>query len=124
MHCCCYRGYSMAKTLYKTQKPCVKTTLASTGRNTLCKDSLLHAWHEPHEQFLLTLGKWGGESQEWQQTSRRGHNLVLQLNLHEGYRRKLDALLPDEFKWFFESLTHKTAEHYYVHPTPTKQTMG
>lgn len=92
------------------QKPCVKTTLASTGRNTLCKDSLLHAWHEPHEQFLLTLGKWGGESQEWQQTSRRGHNLVLQLNLHEGYRRKLDALLPDEFKWFFESFGHPVLE--------------
>lgn len=92
------------------QKPPVKSILSVTGSNTLCIESLAHAWFEPHEQFLLTLGRWGGESQQWQQTSRVGHNLVLQLNLHEGYRKQLDALLPDELGFWLDSIGHPVLE--------------
>lgn len=92
------------------QKPCVKHALANSGKNTLCTDSLTNTWHEPHEQFLLTLGHWGGTELQLQQTSRIGHNLVLQVNLHDGYGKSLDALLPEELAYWFANYGHPVLE--------------
>ncbi len=92
------------------QKPAVQNILATQGKNTLCTESLSLAWVDPHETFLLTLGKWGGEKRDWQQTSRNGHNLVLQLNLHEGYRRSLERIVPEEYHWWFKDSGHPVME--------------
>ncbi len=104
------------------QKPLVQNVLSQHGKSTLCMESLSLAWTEPHEDFLLTLGRWGGEPRRWQQTSRNGHNLVLQLNLHEGYRRSFEKVLPDEYQWRFQGRGHPVMEkgqrNYY------RQTLG
>ena len=92
------------------KKPCVKDALSTTGERKLSVGAIAHTWQEPHEQFLLTLGTWGGSSLQWQQTSRVGHNLVLQLNLHEGYRRTLEALLPDDLQYVFDTIGHPVLE--------------
>jgi len=88
------------------QKPPVKDVLAQSGNGTLSADTLNMAWSEPHDQFLLTLGKWGGESRRWQQTTRSGHNLVLQLNVHEGYGKAFEAYLPEHYKFLLHWSDH------------------
>ena len=92
------------------EKPPVKNLLATSGNGTLSAESLSLTWAEPHEQFLLTLGQWGGESVRWQQTSRAGFNLVLQINMHEGYRKAFDHCLPTEFSYLFDSIGHPVLE--------------
>ncbi|MGB0743430.1 MAG: hypothetical protein ACPGSB_02790 [Opitutales bacterium] len=61
--------------------------------------SRLHAYwpqHEDIQTFRLTLDKWGDfdpDNDDWNQTSRRGYNLVLQLNFpvpHGRYYQSLD----------------------------------
>jgi len=87
-------------------KPPVKNLLATSGKGTLSADALSLAWAEPHDQFLLTLGQWGGDSPRWQQTSRAGYNLVLQLNVHEGYRKAFTKYLPEDYQYLLEYSFH------------------
>lgn len=68
-------------------------------------------WPEHCEQFLLTLGSWGGENWRWQQITRPGHNLVLQVNLHDGYRRWFADTIPSDDQWRFGSVGHPVMEH-------------
>jgi hypothetical protein len=84
----------------------VRTILAACGDGRLDKQSLALAWQYPHEDFLLTLDRWGGDSLRWQQTTRHGFNLVLQVNLHEGYRRWFDKAVPEDEKWVFNNCCH------------------
>jgi hypothetical protein len=82
-------------------KPDVKLALAIAGKGWLTPSILNSVWPEETYNFVLTLGRWGSNHYSWDQTSRRGYNLVLQLNFsnqHDGiYRRMvkpdLDALL-------------------------------
>lgn len=93
------------------QKSAVQKVLAKQGKKTLCTESLSMAWSDSYEQFLLTLGTWGGDERRWQQTTRSGHNLVLQLNLNEGYRRAYEKVLPEN---------HRRRFHDYGHPVMVK----
>ncbi|MFZ2269818.1 MAG: hypothetical protein WAV95_19770 [Azonexus sp.] len=66
------------------QKPRVKSVLADMGGRQL-EEFLLasHDYDANQEAFVLTLDTWGserGSDRRWKQTSRRGYNLVLQLN--------------------------------------------
>lgn len=66
----------------------------------LCSTSELRAetfesyWKDTYECYFLTLGRWGSKYGGWEQTSRAGYNLVLQLNFSsahdEPYRRWID----------------------------------
>ncbi len=66
------------------QKPLVKEVTSTLQDNLLTKEALQSYWPVHPEVYLLTLGRWGDDSR-WglldnKQTSRPGHNLVLQLN--------------------------------------------
>ncbi len=75
------------------EKPVVKDSLKHIGNGLLTTQQLEQLWMTS-EQYVLTVGKWGGKHKYgWAQTSRPGSNLVLQLNLNN----QLDAL--------FESIT-------------------
>ena len=87
-------------------KPAISEAIARRGDGIIDSQLLSMIWHEPHEQFLLTLDSWGGEERAWQQTSRAGHNLVLQINLHDGYRRWFERVVPDDQKWLFKNYGH------------------
>ena len=87
-------------------KTAISEAIARRGDGIIDSQLLSMIWDEPHEQFLLTLGSWGGEERAWQQTSRAGHNLVLQINLHEGYRRWFESVVPDDQKWLFNNYGH------------------
>ena len=64
-------------------KPILKNFLAQHGHDTITQDDLACIWPCEPEYYRLSLGIWGDSGywgQYWQQTSRPGKNLVLQLN--------------------------------------------
>jgi len=66
------------------------------------------AWAEPHESFLLTLDKWGSKDRSYDQTSRAGHNLVLQLNMSTEYLAQLRRCVPDILQHWLDGWGHPT----------------
>lgn len=87
-------------------KSALSELIARCGDGVIDRQLLSLVWREPCDQFLLTLDSWGGEERAWQQTSRAGHNLVLQVNMHEGYRRWFESVVPDDEKWLFDNYGH------------------
>ena len=73
-------------------KPVIKEIVARSGDGILRQDQLDLLWAESSEPFLLSLDTWGHGQRNWDQVSRSGHNLVLQLNFsnkHDTLFRKL-----------------------------------
>lgn len=93
------------------RKPRVRTVMANFGKIPLTEeDWFYHDYDEQQEVFVLTLGLWGDEegssrnSRRWQQTSRSGCNLVLQMNFsgeHDAQYAKLGLENGDSpFAWY------------------------
>lgn len=73
------------------EKPLIKQLLAASGSGILDHYLFDMVWNDPTYTFLLTLTTWEGKYR-WQQTSRSGYNLVLQMNFtnqHEQQYRRL-----------------------------------
>ncbi len=88
-------------------KPMIKEIVARSGNGILRQEELDLLWPESSEPFILTLDTWGHGQRSWDQVSRSGHNLVLQLN----FSNKHDSL--------FRKLVNPDDEHcfrYYDHP--------
>ena len=78
------------------QKPIVKNALALAGDGLLAQEHLDLQWPLSLETYVLTLARWGEGAGSWEQTSRPGSNLVLQLNFSRGHDRAYDRFLkPD-----------------------------
>lgn len=73
-------------------KPWIKSQLANVGSSTLSAELLSYWYSEDMFYFDLTLDTWGGECRAWQQTTRSGYNLVLQLNFTKSHDRDYDTL--------------------------------
>jgi hypothetical protein len=75
------------------EKPVVKDSLKNSGNGLLDAVQLENLWSAEAEQYVLTLGKWGHKSTyDWNQTSRPGVNLVLQLNLSNQFEAMFRAI--------------------------------
>jgi hypothetical protein len=81
------------------EKPAIKPHLA------LCSDGSLHPGFVPRQQFLpsgrtyrLTLDIWGDDLEYWRynQVSRKGVSLVLQLNMTGSHQKELSKCLSDK----------------------------
>ncbi len=60
----------------------VKPIVSQCGDGVLDRQLLASSWCEPSQAFLLSVSRWGKNGgRYWNQTSRHGENLVLQLNL-------------------------------------------
>ena len=96
------------------QKPRVKSILAQLGGEHLHEAQLaLHDYDPEQTPFVLTLDTWGSDhAQHWRykQTSRRGYNLVLQLNFCKRHDQRLQKLG-----------AQADAFNYYGHPTATRR---
>lgn len=84
--------HAMRRSPYKRllSKSALKPLMASLGDGQLKPEHLLPAQWEPRECYLLTLDQWGEPAtryRSWQQTSRPGKNLVLQLNFSNQHNR-------------------------------------
>lgn len=66
-------------------KTLIRELLARSGQKTLNADSLSLAWQEPAMPYVLSLALWDGKK-SWAQTSRKGVNLVLQMNFSNLHR--------------------------------------
>ena len=73
-------------------KPAVQQVLARLGSNTVDASALDAMWSASLLHFNLTLGHWGGENPSWQQTCRKGFNLVLQLNFSKSHDRDYERI--------------------------------
>ena len=74
-------------------KPIFKETLKNSGNGMLEPIQLESLWPAQTEQYVLTLGKWGHKKRyRWNQTSRPGVNLVLQLNLSNQFDSMFKAI--------------------------------
>jgi hypothetical protein len=82
-------------------KPAVKRLLATSGNGLIYPEQINGVWEEPSLNFLLTLSTWKGRDQPWNQTSRPGDNLVLQLNFTSQHRRDYERLVkPHNFSQY------------------------
>ncbi|MEM7359707.1 MAG: hypothetical protein AAF431_11465 [Pseudomonadota bacterium] len=67
----------------------LRDVVASSGGGILHREALDAVWQEPSQPFLLSLCRWGSNTErDYHQTSRFGENLVLQLNLPKVSQRK------------------------------------
>ena len=73
-------------------KEIVKKSIGLSRSSALSAETFDSYWPPRYECYFLTLGIWGSRFGDWNQTSRRGYNLVLQLNFsskHDDPYRKL-----------------------------------
>jgi len=93
------------------QRPQVKKLLANISNDFVNADALDGYWpsdvNDDLQNFVLTLSHWGGEVPRWQQTSRHGYNLVVQLNFSNAH----NSLYRDMVK-----PCNSAALNYYGHP--------
>lgn len=94
-------------------KPLLKALSSRLGGALLTRQALQAAWPAQPEAYLLTLGLWGSSAghrgfRDWYyQTSRRGVNLVLQLNFSGKHDRPYEKLIkPQEDRHPFEYSEH------------------
>ncbi|MEM1091780.1 MAG: hypothetical protein AAF552_02740 [Pseudomonadota bacterium] len=71
------------------QKPAVKTVLKWAGGGLLTPELLDFAWQDPVLDFVVSFSHFSG----WCQTSRRGANLVIQLNFSRSQQRRYERLM-------------------------------
>lgn len=93
-------------------KPVFKQVLATLGNGLLSSDHLASLWPIDFENYVLTLGMWGNDkSYGWEQVSRPGANLVLQLNFSNQHDEMYRKKVLDDFSEF----------QYCGHPTSTSR---
>jgi len=87
-------------------KPMVKNLLAGLGNGLLTRDHCQAVWPADTREFVLTLDRWGGEERAYQQTSRPGYNLVLQLNFTSAHGQAMQRLLKTRERGLFNYQAH------------------
>lgn len=86
-------------------KPATRPLLALCGDGKITPERIGWQWQEPSVPFLMTVGSWCGDSR-WNQTSRKGYNLVLRLNFTADHDRKFRQLLKVDQDSFFNGWGH------------------
>lgn len=94
-------------------RPAIKDLLKNSGNGQLELAQLDNLCPTQPEHYVLTLGKWGHKKRyDWNQTSRPGANLVLQLNLNNQFDAMFKAVTGCD-------LNHMTTS---AHPKSHKRT--
>jgi len=74
-------------------RPLLKSLIAGCGDGMLRRAQLSTVWGEESMNFNLTLGSWRQQDRYWQQTTRKGSSLVLQLNFDRRHNCAYQRLL-------------------------------
>ncbi len=91
-------------------KPIVKEAMARSGIGEISRTVFEQVWPDDYACYLLALGVWGGESRSWCQTTRRGYNLVLQLNFSNEHNARYLKLVDPDREYPFEVGGHPIAK--------------
>lgn len=95
------------------QKPEVQKIIKNAGNGRLTADALRTAWPQTYHCYLLTLGVWGDRKEGarfYNQTSRPGWNLVLQMNFSEQHNRPYYRTLEPRDSQPFHCESHPIAK--------------
>jgi len=101
-------------------RPFVKDHLYLMGNGQVSKELIQYLW--PHEiyNFILTVSSWNNARNNGGQTSRRGHNLVLQLNFsnqHDAGYIKLVKPGSEQLLNYYGHPILETGDRQYFHET-------
>ncbi len=96
------KGSAFARLL---DKDVVKSAISKCGSAAIVPDTFDIDWPSEYECYLLTLGAWASLDR-WGQTSRRGYNLVLQLNFSSRHDKKYRKLIETDGRHPFEFRGH------------------
>lgn len=88
------------------EKPEVKQVLAYAGKGVITARFLEEFWLGDTYAFVLTLGRWGGGKHRWAQTSRKGYNLVLQLNFSNQHDRVYKQMVKPDSESLLNTYAH------------------
>lgn len=91
-------------------KPEVKRVLALVGNGVITPKFLNSVWPGDTYNFLLTVGRWGSNSYRWDQTSRRGYNLVLQLNFSNQHDGVYNRMVKPDYESLLNFFSHPILE--------------
>ncbi len=81
-------------------KPVIREWLSNIGNKYIDSIRLQELWSTEMEHFSLSLDEWGGDCPSWQQTCRKGYNLVLQLNFSKSHDRVFEKVADTEYDPF------------------------
>ncbi len=84
----------------------VKSLLARHGSGNLTHKLFDSAWKQGSQPFVLTLDTWGNNDRWHYQTTRKGCNLVLQLNFSEKHNRAYKRLVKPDDDYIFNYSGH------------------
>ena len=86
----------------------VKKVLATAGNGIITSDMLEMVWDEKPLAFVTTLAKWGNGKKywKWNQMSRQGYHLVLQLNMATDHTQQFQKLVKPDDVHTFNSSSH------------------
>lgn len=87
-------------------KPLLKDVLAHAGDGYVTPMHVNNYWAEDSYAFLLTVGVWSGLHPKWDQTSRKGYNLVLQLNFTNQHDATYKSMVRPEEEQMLNSHSH------------------
>lgn len=96
-------------------KPPVKEVLQNAGSQILTSSMLDAFWPQDGHCYLLTLGTWGGRQASYQQTSRPGWNLVIQLNFSSRHNRPYERLVKPGQRHPFHPFSHPVSKEAGMH---------
>lgn len=95
-------------------KSVARQAMSHANGQHLTRDVFDGHWGSEFEQYRLTLGTWSksrGAYDSWDQTSRKGMNLVLQLNFSSKHNRRYRSLIRPRgyhpFQWDFHPIARK-----------------
>lgn len=91
-------------------KEIVKQALSNCGGRRIPVDAFDALWPDTYECYFLSLGLWGSRFSVWNQTSRKGYNLVLQLNFSSKHDAPYSKLIDPNAERPFEYFGHPVAE--------------
>jgi len=100
------------------EKKAMKQLAAKLPKGLLTPDHLTTYWPEDTEAFTLSLGKWGAYNGKhrkdwWEQTSRPGMSLVLQLNFSHEHDVRYHKLFRHSKRELFGTTCHPVAEDHH-----------
>ena len=98
------------------EKPAVKEALALVDAGQLNASCAANCWPvDGVLDFVLTVAHWGCPKDRWySQTSRKGYNLVLQLNLHAGAAARFAELVanPEDYNFYGHPVLRRSEEAF------------
>lgn len=91
-------------------KSVVKQALSRNQQAPITAQTLEAWWPPTYQSYVLTLGRWGSMDRHWDQTSRPGYNLVLQLNFSKEHERAFRRAYDESMDYVLEFEGHPIAK--------------